>query len=179
MIHPPHPYNLRPMQVADIPQVMVIESEAFSLPWPARVYHAELTRNTPSYCYVLEMVEGELLGYGCFWLIVDEAHISTLAVAQEWRGRGLGELLLLALIYEAIANSAMLVTLEVRLSNRAAQDLYARYGLQVVGRRKRYYADNQENALVMTAEPLDTAYQARLAQLQAALWVRLSAGRGV
>jgi len=132
---------LRPMQVADIPRVMVIENRVFPTPWPARAYRDELTRNQLSHCCVLEAA-GELLGYACFWLLHDEAHISTLAVAEDRRGRGLGELLLQALIHQALEVQAAIVTLEVRVSNVAAQSMYEKYGMQVLGRRKRYYADN-------------------------------------
>lgn len=189
MIRPPAPYQLRAMQVRDIPQVMTIESRAFPRPWPAHAYEDELTNNQLSHCYVLEAVgsghgnqlhpgapEGvvQCLGYGCFWLLLDEAHISTLAVAERWRRRGLGELILQVLIEEAIRLRSTLVTLEVRESNQVAQRLYAKYGLAVVGRRKRYYADNNEDAIIMTVEPLDDAYREDLAMLRAQVFKRLS-----
>ena len=120
--------------------------------------------------------EGKALRLWVLLVRGDKAHISTLVVAQRWRGRGLGELLLLALIDQAIAKNAALVTLEVRGSNKTAQALYTKYGLKVVGRRKLYYADNQEDALIMTVKLLGGGYQARLAQLQAALFARLAAG---
>lgn len=174
MIQPPLPYNLRPMQVADIPQVMGIENEVFPTPWPEHAFQRELTRNELAHCYTLEREE-KVVGYGCLWLIVDEAHISTLASSPEWRSHGLGELLLLTLLHEAIALGAVMATLEVRVSNAVAQALYSKYGFGVVGRRKKYYTDNQEDALLMTVEPLDKACQAELARLQKALFVRLSA----
>jgi ribosomal-protein-alanine N-acetyltransferase len=162
------------MRVADIPRVMVIENQVFPTPWPAHAFQYELTKNPVAHCYVLERKQ-ELLGYACLWLIVDEAHISTLAVAQSWRGRGLGELLLLALIRRAMALGAVMATLEVRATNQVAQALYAKFRFQVVGRRKRYYTDNREDALIMTAEPLDEAYGTWLAHLQEALFARLRA----
>jgi len=164
------------MLPADLPRVMLIEDEAFPTPWPERAYRDQLECNANCHCHVLEATKGRLCGYGCFWFVVDKAHISTLVVAQRWRGRGLGELLLLALIDQAIAKNAALVTLEVRGSNKTAQALYTKYGLKVVGRRKLYYADNQEDALIMTVKLLGGGYQARLAQLQAALFARLAAG---
>ncbi len=165
------------MQVDDISAVMEIENIAFATPWPAGAYREEVARNELAHCYVLETEGSELVGYGCLWLIIDEAHISTLATAPVWRGRGLGELLLLALIREAVTMGAEMATLEVRVSNRAAQELYTKYGFQVVGRRKRYYQDNQEDALIMTVAPLDEAYQAALEQHRVMLYARLSAGR--
>lgn len=174
MIQPPPPYNLRPMQVSDITQVMMIERETFPTPWPAHAYQYELTRNDLAHCYALE-VKDQLIGYACLWLIVDEIHISTLAVAQAWRGRGLGELLLLVLLKEGMALNGQSATLEVRVSNQVAQTMYAKFGFVVAGRRKRYYPDNHEDALIMTVEPLDAAFQARLEAHQAALFSRLGA----
>ncbi len=165
------------MRVADIPRVMAIEERSFRSPWPAHAYEHELTKNELAHCYVLEGAGGELLGYGCLWLIVDEAHISTIAVPPGLRGRGLGELLLLALIDESFGLSAAVVTLEVRVSNQSARALYAKYGLVEVGQRKRYY-DDGEDALIMTAGPIDAAYRSRLAELQAALFARLQANAG-
>ncbi len=190
MIQPPFPYSLRRMTTDDIPHVIAIENESFPVPWPAKVYRNELTRNARAHCLVLEMdastqpakdgkvsparCTGSCVGYGCFWLMEGEARVSTLAVAPPWRCRGLGELLLLALIDEANSVGAELLALEVRVSNRVAQRLYAKYGLGIVGRRKRYYTNNGEDALIMTVELLGKAYQARLAQRKATLFSRLS-----
>jgi ribosomal-protein-alanine N-acetyltransferase len=90
------------------------------------------------------------LGYGGFWLMYDEAHISTLAVRAELRRQGLGELLLIGLLDEARRAGALCATLEVRVSNAAAQALYTKYGFEQAGRRKAYYTDNQEDALILT-----------------------------
>jgi [ribosomal protein S18]-alanine N-acetyltransferase len=161
------------MRVADLSTVMAIENQVFPAPWPPDAYVDELTRNELSHCYVLATAAGALIGYGCFWLLVDEAHISTLAVATDWRRRGLGELLVIHLIEEAIRLDAAIITLEVRVSNHVAQSLYAKYGLTVVGRRKRYYADNREDALIMSTTPINAAYQAMLAGRETALLERL------
>jgi ribosomal-protein-alanine N-acetyltransferase len=161
------------MRVADVPDVMAIEDRVFPSPWPAHAYVEELTGNELSHCYVLEITNGDLVGYGCFWLLVDEAHISTLAVGQDWRSRGLGELLVIHLIEKAIESDAAIITLEVRVSNHVAQSLYAKYGLEVVGRRKRYYVDNREDALIMSTPPIDVAYREMLARRKAALLERL------
>lgn len=190
MIQPPSPYSMRRMTTDDIPRVVAIENESFPAPWPAQAFRNELTRNAPAHCLVLEVdastrpvKDGEVspdrrtggcVGYGCFWLMKDEARVSTLAVAPPWRCRGLGELLLLALIDEANTVGAELLTLEVRVSNRVAQRLYAKYRLETVGRRKRYYTNNGEDALIMAVELLGKPYQARLAQLKATLFSRLS-----
>jgi len=172
---PELPYLVEPMSVADLRQVMAIERTAFSSPWPASAYHHELTQNDLSTYLVLRQREAQpnpglrrlvgrrlgraaaapLLGYGGFWMIVDEAHISTLAIDPEWRGRGLGELLLVALIEAAVQRGARVATLEVRVSNEVAQALYRKHAFALVGRRKAYYTDNREDALIMTTPRLD------------------------
>ena len=167
---PPHPalphafpfageglsYCTRWMHVDDIEQVMPIENASFPAPWPASAYRYELTRNKLSSYLVLQNKEppllrpGPILAYGGFWVILDEGHISTIAVHPDWRGRGLGEWMLVALIDAAILRGAEELTLEVRVSNHIAQGLYRKYAFAEVGRRKRYYHDNNEDALIMT-----------------------------
>lgn len=184
------PFRVDPMRWEDIAEVMEIERRAFSMPWPMRAYEQELFRNPNAHYLVLRPREVRtvgpmfppprlpILGYGGFWLVPDEAHISTIAIDAPWRGRGLGELMFLALIEEAIALGANLITLEVRASNLVAQNLYRKYGLGVVGRRPRYYRDNNEDALVMSVEGVRSPdYRGRLEALKAQLWARLqSAG---
>jgi ribosomal-protein-alanine N-acetyltransferase len=115
-----------------------------------------------------------LVGYGGLWLSVDEGHITTIAVAPEYRGRGIGELLLNGLIDQAMAMNADLLTLEVRVSNVIAQQLYLKYGFRPLGTRPRYYTDNSEDALIMSTDPIRTpAYQERLRVLREQLFERL------
>jgi len=116
-----------------------------------------------------------LVGYAGFWLMVDDAHISTLATHRDWRRRGIGELLLLAMLDGAAESGMRAMTLEARVSNVRAQALYRKYGFEVVGERKQYYSDNGEDALIMTTPRITTAeYQRRIQELKAALFVRLS-----
>jgi ribosomal-protein-alanine N-acetyltransferase len=116
-----------------------------------------------------------VVGYGGLWLMVDEAHISTIATHPDWRRRGIGELLLLAMIDGAAEIGANIVTLEVRVSNVAAQTLYRKYGFEIAGRRKGYYSDNGEDALIMSTPSIGTAqFARRLQELKAALFQRLS-----
>lgn len=116
-----------------------------------------------------------VVGYGGLWLMVDEAHISTIASHPRWRRRGIGELLLLAMIDGAAEIGAEVVTLEVRVTNVPAQTLYAKYGFEVVGKRKGYYSDNGEDAYIMTTPSIATAEFARRVQaLEAALFKRLA-----
>lgn len=101
--------------------------------------------------------EANILGYGGFWLMAGEAHISTIAVRPEWRRRGIGELLLVAMLEWAVELGADLATLEVRVSNVAAQGLYRKYGFAKVGLRPHYYSDRGEDALIMTTKHLTSA----------------------
>jgi [ribosomal protein S18]-alanine N-acetyltransferase len=119
-----------------------------------------------------------VVGYGGLWLMVDEAHISTIASHPEWRRRGIGELLLLAMIDTAADIGASVVTLEVRVTNTPAQTLYRKYQFDVVGLRKRYYSDNGEDAYIMTTPPITTPeYTHRLQTLKAALFKHLARGQ--
>jgi ribosomal-protein-alanine N-acetyltransferase len=168
------PYRVDHMQVPDLRQVMDIEREAFPSPWPASAYRYEITQNELSTYLVLKLRQPApprrggvipplrksvepVLAYGGFWMIVDEAHISTIAVHQKWRGRGLGEMVLVGLIDAAILRGAVEATLEVRVSNLVAQNLYHKYAFVQVGRRKGYYHDNREDALIMTTPRVDEA----------------------
>ena len=116
-----------------------------------------------------------VLGHGGFWLMVDEAHISTLAVRAAWRRRGLGELLLVVLLDESQRLGASRATLEVRHSNAAAQALYAKYGFQQAGRRKAYYSDNREDALILTTPEFSALdYRDLICARRNDLWRRLA-----
>ncbi|MCS7285544.1 MAG: ribosomal protein S18-alanine N-acetyltransferase [Anaerolineae bacterium] len=162
------PFIIRPMTLEDLPEVMEIEKASFKMPWSQSAYQYELTRNDRSFYLVVRLKaeegEGPLIAYGGFWFLVGEAHICTLAVKPEWRGRGIGELTLYSLINLALRLGAELATLEVRVSNKAAQNLYRKYGFEVVGRRKGYYSDG-EDALIMTVFDINTPkYRSLLAK---------------
>lgn len=116
-----------------------------------------------------------IVGYGGFWLMAGEAHIMTIAVKPEYRGRHVGELLLAAMIDRAYELNATEVTLEVRVSNHVAQALYRKYGFLEAGRRIRYYSDNNEDALIMTTNPLRSAsYRHQFEVLRDSLSQRLA-----
>ncbi len=124
---------------------------------------------------VTELPRPPIVGYGGMWLMVDEAHISTLASHPDWRRQGVGELLLAAMIDRAAEIGAEMVTLEVRVTNTIAQALYRKYGFQVAGRRKGYYSDNGEDALIMTTPAITTpAFSRRTQELRAALFRKLA-----
>jgi ribosomal-protein-alanine N-acetyltransferase len=117
-----------------------------------------------------------IIGFAGLWLMVDEAHITTIAVHPDYRGKGLGELELASLIDIANQIGAKWVTLEVRVSNYIAQNLYRKYGFREAGMRHRYYSDNQEDALIMWTEELaSSAYKERFQNLKSALLRRLEA----
>lgn len=118
--------------------------------------------------------EPHLAGYVGMWQMYDETHITTIAVDPVYRGRGLGELMLVTAFAEALDRGSIWVSLEVRVSNDAAQALYRKYGMTVYGRRSAYYTDNREDALVMWSRSLREAdYQSLLLHLRAELELRL------
>jgi ribosomal-protein-alanine N-acetyltransferase len=144
---------VRPMTLDDLPAVIEIDGLSFALPWPERSFRFELTGNDAAHLLVAEMPLGDqerIAGYLGYWLLVDEMHISTFAVHPEMRGRGIGERLLLAGLEQAWIQGAEMSTLEVRPSNKAALALYRKHGFEQVGRRRAYYQDNNEDALLMT-----------------------------
>lgn len=115
-----------------------------------------------------------VVGFAGMWLMVDEAHVTTIGVRRDLRGHGLGELLFASLVDIAIGIGAARVTLEVRVSNHSAQNLYRKYGFVDEGVRKRYYSDNNEDALIMWSEPLrDAEFQRRFSALKDELSQRL------
>lgn len=160
------------MTLGDIDQVMDIERLSFTAPWSARAYRFELTENENSVMLVVRQAPGggglrrwlwptnnkarrPVLGYAGMWLLVDEGHIATIAVHPDWRGRGLGEMLILSLLERARARGMQRSTLEVRVSNEGAQALYRSVGFEVVSRRRHYYADNDEDAYIMVTPAFD------------------------
>jgi len=161
--------RIRPMAIADLPAVQLIERASFTTPWPAYAYRQELETNRLAQ-YLVAAIGDEIVAYGGLWLMVDEAHITTFAVHPRYRRRRIGERLLLSLLDLSLDRHAREATLEVRLSNLAARRLYEKYGFRPVGIRPRYYSDNGEDALIMTTEPLATpAMRDRIARLRAAV----------
>lgn len=130
-----------------IEPLLEIENEAYPDPWKHSMFQQEITNST-SYFYVL-LREEEIVGYGGFWLMLDEAHITKVTVAGGHRGQGIGRKLMLHLLLEAEAKGANTARLEVREHNAAARGLYERLGFRAVGLRKGYYAKTNETAVVM------------------------------
>jgi ribosomal-protein-alanine N-acetyltransferase len=175
-------YTVDWMRSSDVRQVMSIEKASFPAPWPASAYRYELNKNHLSNYLVLRAArdagaEARVVAYGGFWLIIDEGHISTLAVAPAWRGQGLGEWMLVILIETAMLRGAGELTLEVRATNHVAQALYRKYGFVQVGLRRGYYHDNHEDALIMTTPRVDgQGFRQRYQALVEALHARLVGG---
>jgi ribosomal-protein-alanine N-acetyltransferase len=150
------PIAVEPMRLADIAAVHEIERLSFGTPWPAYAFEQELTSNRLAR-YVVARAGSSVVGFGGIWLMVDEAHITTFAVHPSWRRRGIGRRMLVALMALASELRAARMTLEVRVSNGAAQALYAELGFGATGRRVAYYTDDGEDALVMTTPDLRAA----------------------
>jgi ribosomal-protein-alanine N-acetyltransferase len=150
-------FTVDAMRAADIAQVHEIERLSFSTPWPAYAFEQELRGNRLAR-YVVARAggpeQGRVIGFAGLWLMVDEAHITTFGVHPEWRRQGAGRRLLLRLVELATELGARRMTLEVRVSNQAAQELYRRFGFAVAGTRPRYYTDDGEDAYVMTTPDL-------------------------
>jgi [ribosomal protein S18]-alanine N-acetyltransferase len=145
---------IRKMTLDDLEQVVAIDQVSFSLPWPPRSFKFELTDNPASRCWVVES-DGRIISILVGWLIVDELHIATIATHPVFRGLGIGRRLLLHSLKSARGEGAARSFLEVRESNELAQKMYSGFGYEVTGRRKEYYKDNAEDAILMTLEDLD------------------------
>jgi ribosomal-protein-alanine N-acetyltransferase len=143
--------EFRSMRIEDIPTICEIEVEAFATPWTAEAFHNELINNHFARYMVMEY-GGVVVGYAGMWLIVDEAHITNIAISLPYRGRKWGELLLVELQKTAAFMGAARMTLEVRVSNLIALRLYGKLGFYPVGTRRGYYSDNNEDAIIMWAE---------------------------
>ena len=147
---------IRRMTVEDVPAAHAIDVSSFTLPWPERSFRFEVTDNPASRCWVAEL-EGRIVGMLVLWLIVDEAHIATLATHPEYRQQGIAKNLLLTALDYAHTEGAQTAFLEVRAGNLAARSMYRRFGFEEVGLRERYYKDNNEDAILMTLHRLPLA----------------------
>ena len=168
-----------PMTLADLDAIMPLERECFRDPWSRHMYVVDLTQNSLATYLVLRPhssrgeVSEPVLAYGGFWLLMEEAHIATIASHPRWRGCGLAQWLMLALLEAALARGAERSTLEVRVGNVPAQRLYEKLGYEVVGMRPRYYRDG-EDGFIMTTPPLrEPSMQERLSAVRAGAITRL------
>jgi [ribosomal protein S18]-alanine N-acetyltransferase len=198
-------YYLAPMTLDDIAEVSRVERQCFSNPWPQSAYRREIRNIANNHYIVLwyrpDRPESRLTrpeargplgllpfvrrgepathdtisGFAGMWVLYDEAHVTTIGVAPQHRGKGLGEYMLVNLIEQALKRNAEWVTLEVRVSNDSAQALYRKYGFTQQGVRKRYYSDNGEDAFIMWSPSLHSEeYMTRFDELRAAIHNRLA-----
>lgn len=148
-------FRIQEMRPEDLEEVLRIETASFSQPWSREMFQAELS---PGISLALvarsEGEGGALLGYLCGWVVRDEFHINNVAVELKYRQRGIGKRLILEALNRAVQRGARTASLEVRASNVAAQEVYRRLGFTVVGRRRRYYTDPVEDALIMRRDHL-------------------------
>ena len=163
---PPLAIHVQPMRRRHVRSVLRIEQQVYPRPWSAALFMSELAMRS-SRAYYIARVGRELVGYAGLMMTLDEGHITTIAVDPERHRLKIGSRLLLVLAREAIARGATALTLEVRMSNHAAQDMYRRFGFAPVGVRKNYYQEVNEDALVMWARDVDQpAYREQLDSIE-------------
>lgn len=197
------PYSLRPMDWGDLGQVADIEREAFPTLWPPTNYRKEMRNRIAEHVVCVRdgeyvtverkpsalrrlfrrnkpapppLMRRSVAGFLSVWHMAGEAHIVAVAVREEKRRIGLGELLLIGAIELGMARGSQFVTLEARVSNEAAKALYLKYGFRETGVRKGYYSDNREDAVIMTTDALSSEdYRALFDRLRAAFEERYGA----
>lgn len=138
---------LEKMQREDLEQIWEIENLSFTSPWSKKALQAELAN--PRAFYLVAKLEEKVIGYAGCWAILDEGHITNVAVHPEYRKKKVATLLLMKLEHELVKKGVSSLTLEVRVSNEIAQNLYLQRGFRPFGLRKKYYSDNSEDALIM------------------------------
>ena len=149
--------NIRPMTVDDIPAVHVLDVLSFTLPWSERSLIYEVSQNSAARAWIAEIdqpQEQRIVGMLVLWIILDEAHIATLAVHPDFRRKGIARVIMENALNAAFVEGARSSQLEVRAGNQVALKMYQQLGYKVVNRRKHYYHDNQEDALLLTLEHL-------------------------
>lgn len=144
-----------PMTLVDIDDVLYIEQRSFLTPWSRQAFEGELTQNPVAF-YLVGKLDGRIVCYAGAWLIHGEAHITNIAVHPDYRGLNLGEAMCLTMLRAVAKRGMTRATLEVRVSNIVAQNLYKKLGFYPVGVRPGYYTDTSEDALIMWKDDLGT-----------------------
>ncbi|WP_199228910.1 ribosomal protein S18-alanine N-acetyltransferase [Sporanaerobacter acetigenes] len=139
---------VRPMLEKDIDEVLDIEKTSFATPWSKEAFTLEITKNMLAK-YVVAEIQGKVVGYGGIWLIIDEGHVTNIAVHEKYRGLGVGNKIMEGLIDICRDRNIVAMTLEVRKTNEVAKSLYDKYGFKEYGIRPGYYSDNNEDAIIM------------------------------
>jgi len=147
------------MRLEDLPAVIELDQRSFSLPWPERSFRFEIESNELSRCWVAEIESPDappiLVAMIVIWLIVDEAHVATIAVHPDYRRQKIAQRLLAYTLVDAYHAGAAKSFLEVRRGNEPAIRMYRRFGYREVGVRQKYYQDNGEDAVLMDLDPLN------------------------
>ena len=160
--------TITPMRRRHLPSVLRIEGEVYPRPWSEELFLGEITYQ--SRAYVVARVGPEVVGYAGLLVIADDGHITTVAVDPRWRRHAVASRMVLELCRQAVERGCNQLTLEVRASNRGAQELYRHFGFAPAGVRKGYYADDGEDAIIMWAhEASSDEYAQRLASIAASL----------
>ena len=149
--------TLRRMTVEDVDAVHAIEAATFAMPWSRQSFYEEMTRNACARYLVAVTAEREIVGFAGVWVVLDEGHITNIAVRKDHRGEGIGNLLTAGLMQYAANLGVTYMTLEVRRSNEIAQHVYLSHGFIQVGVRKKYYEDNGEDALFLVCDHMPPA----------------------
>ena len=145
--------TVRPMVMTDVDGVMAVEHDSFLTPWSRSAFEEELAQNRLAR-YIVAVENGEIVGYAGTWLVINEAHVTNVAVSGQRRREGIGRLLMQKLMELARDNDMESMTLEVRVSNAAARHLYEQLGFVEAGIRKNYYSETEEDALILWCEKL-------------------------
>ena len=161
MITEPITVQVSPMRRRHVRAVMRIEEQVYPRPWSSALFLSELALRS-SRAYLVARVGREIVGYAGVMVSFEDAHVTTIAVDPGWHRRGIATRLLVALARESLVRGARNLTLEVRMSNKGAQDLYRRFGFAPVGIRKNYYQETNEDALVMWVHDIDAPEYGRL-----------------
>lgn len=161
MITEPVTVVVTPMRRRHVRSVLRIEEQVYPRPWTSSLFLSELAlRSTRA--YFVARVGREIVGYAGVMISFEDSHVTTIAVDPGWQRRGIATRLMVALARESLLRGAQHMTLEVRVSNKGAQDLYRRFGFAPVGVRKNYYPETNEDALVMWVHDIDAPEYARL-----------------
>ena len=153
--------HVQPMKRRHVRSVLRIEQQVYPRPWSASLFHSELALHSTR-SYFVARVGRDVVGYAGLMMTIDDGHVTTIAVDPKWHRHKIGTRLMVVLAREAIARGAVSLTLEVRMSNAGAQELYRRFGFGPVGVRKNYYQEVNEDALVMWAHEVDQPAYAEL-----------------
>ena len=139
---------IRPMTLEDLQAIYALEVKCFKVPWTKEAFKNEIVQNKLAHYYVLSL-EDKVIGYGGLWHIMDEGHITNIAIDPSYRNKGYGKILMKTIMEETMKMGIDFMTLEVRVSNISAIKLYEALGFKSSGIRPKYYTDNQEDAKIM------------------------------